>query len=90
MKLSCSPLTFTSNEAFSRNKRSLELVTLSYFPHTKYLKYLFCYVLLICEILNTMCIGIVCKPGCDVMNFEVSLIFLVKLLFLHGQNVTKT
>ena len=29
-------------------------------------------MLLICEILSNMCIAIVCKPGCDVMNFEVN------------------
>ena len=38
-----------------------------------------------------MCIAIVCKPGCDVMSFEVNLIFLIKPFFLHDQNVvTKT
>ena len=40
-----------------------------------------------------MCIGIICKPGGDVMNFEINHIFLIKLLFLHDQNVvikTKT
>ena len=25
-----------------------------------------------------MCIAIVCFPGCDVMNFEINLIFLIK------------
>ena len=43
---------------------------------------------LLCERLGNMCIGIVCKPGCDFMNFEVSLIFLFKLFFLHDHNVT--
>ena len=33
-----------------------------------------------------MCIGIVCKSGCDVMSFEVKFIFLIKLFFLHDQN----
>ena len=43
------------------------------------------------EILSNMCIAIVCKPGCDVMNFEVTLIFLIKPFFLHDQKViTKT
>ena len=28
---------------------------------------------LLCEILDNMCIAIDWKPGCDVMNFEVSL-----------------
>ena len=40
-----------------------------------------------CETLDNMCIGIVCKPGCDVMNFEVNLIFLFKLFFLHDHNI---
>ena len=38
-----------------------------------------------------MCIAIVCKPVCDVMSFEVNLIFLIKSCFLHDQKVvTKT
>ena len=35
--------------------------------------------------------AIVCQSGCDVMNFEVNLIFLVKPFFLHHPRVvTKT
>ena len=34
-----------------------------------------------------MCISIVCKPSCNVMNFEVNLIFLIKRFFLHDQKV---
>ena len=46
---------------------------------------------LLSEILGNMCIALVCKPGCDVMNFEVNLIFLIKPFFLYVQNVaTKT
>ena len=38
-----------------------------------------------------MCIAIVCKQGCDGLNFEVNLIFLIKHFFLHDQKVvTKT
>ena len=38
-----------------------------------------------------MCIAFACKPGCDVMNFEVNLISLNKPFFLHGKKVvTKT
>ena len=38
-----------------------------------------------------MCIEIVCEPGCDVMNFEVKLIFLIKPFSLRDQKVvTKT
>ena len=46
---------------------------------------------LLCEILSNMCITIVCKPGCDAMNFEVNLILLIKPFSLHDQKVvTKT
>ena len=46
---------------------------------------------LLCEILGNMCIAIACKPVCDVMNFEVELIFLIKPFVLHDQKVvTKT
>ena len=31
---------------------------------------------LLLEILANMCITIVCEPGCDVMKFEINLIFL--------------
>ena len=32
-----------------------------------------------------MCIAIVCKPGCDVINFKVfNLIFLFMPFFLHA------
>ena len=35
-----------------------------------------------------MCIVIVCKPGCDVLNFEVKLIFLIKPgFFLQDQKI---
>ena len=34
-----------------------------------------------------MCVAIAYKPGCDVMNFEVNLIFLIKSFFLHDQKV---
>ena len=28
-----------------------------------------------------MCIAMVCFPGCDAITYEISLIFLIKLLF---------
>ena len=40
-----------------------------------------------CVICGYMCVTIVCKPCSNVMNFEVELIFLIKPLFLHDQNV---
>ena len=33
---------------------------------------------LLCEILGNMCIVIVCKPSCGVINFDINLIFLIK------------
>ena len=42
---------------------------------------------LLCAILGNVCITIACKPGCDVMNFEVNLIFLIKPFFLHEEKV---
>ena len=34
-----------------------------------------------------MCIAIVCYPGCDVMDCEINLIFLIEPFFLHDQKV---
>ena len=46
---------------------------------------------LLLEILGNMCIAIVYYPGCDVMDFEVNLIFLIEQFFLHAQKaMTKT
>ena len=89
--------------SFLKIKRGLELVTLPHFQHNFQRKtflllfsiinwpnFIVCLPLL-CEILGNMSIGIVCKLGCVVINFEVNLIFLIKLFFLHDQNiVTKT
>ena len=33
------------------------------------------------EIFGSMCIAIVCFPGCEVINFEITLIFLIKPFF---------
>ena len=46
---------------------------------------------LLLEILVNISIAIVCYPGCDVMDFEINLIFLTEPVFLHDQKVmTKT
>ena len=43
------------------------------------------------DVLGNMFIVIVRKPGCDVLNFEVSLIYIIKPFFLHEQkDMTKT
>ena len=46
---------------------------------------------LLLETLGNMCITIIYYPGCDVMGFEINLIFLIEPFFLHDQKVvTKT
>ena len=85
-------------------KIGLEPVTLSHFPHSFWTKMILLlrsinwlnfivWLPLLCEILEKlqMCIGQVCKPVCNVMNFEINLAFPIKLFFLHDQNImTKT
>ena len=39
------------------------------------------WLLLILKVLVNMCIAIVYFPGCDVINFEINLIFQIKLFF---------
>ena len=83
---------------FEKIKRELELVSLPHFPHNFWRKiflllysinwlYFIVWLPLLCEVLGNMCIVIVSKPGWDVMNFEVNLIFLIKHSFLHDQKV---
>ena len=81
---------------------SLELVSLTHFPHDLWRKIflLLCsinwpnftvWLPLLCEILGNMYIAIVCEPVSDVMNFEVNLSVLIRPFFLRHQNVvTKT
>ena len=38
------------------------------------------------EILSNMCIAIVCYPGCDVMDSEIKLFFLIQPFFLPKSN----
>ena len=40
---------------------------------------------LLLQILGNICIAIVGYPGCDVMDFEINLIFLIEPFFLHDQ-----
>ena len=84
---------------FLKIERGLELVSWHHFLHNFWRKiFLLLYSInwpnfivwlpLLCEILGNMCIAIVCKPSCDVMNFEVNLVFLIQPLFLHDQKVS--
>ena len=98
----CRLFVFIAYLAFLNNKRGLDLVFLPHFLHNFRIKvflslYYFNWPLftvwlsLLREILGNMCIAIVCWPACEVMNFEVNGIFLVKPLFLHDQKtMTKT
>ena len=69
---------------------------LSFFLHNLKKKYSSCcillnwpsfivWLLLLREMLDKICIVIVYWPGCDVINFQVNLIFLIKFSFLHDQ-----
>ena len=39
------------------------------------------------ETLGNMCIAIVCFTGCDVINFEIYLIFLIRPFFYMTENL---
>ena len=39
------------------------------------------FLMLLSEILHNMCIATVCFSSCDVMNFEINLIFQIKPFF---------
>ena len=39
------------------------------------------------DILGYMCVAIIYLPVCDVMKFEINLVFLIKLLFSQDQKV---
>ena len=86
---------------FKLTKRGLELVFQTQFLHNFWRKIFLLYSInwpiftvwlpLFCEILGNMCIKIVCKPGCDIIIFEISFVFLIKQFFPHDQKVvTKT
>ena len=47
------------------------------------------WLLLLHEIMDSMCIGIVCCPGCYVIIFEINLIFLIKSFFHLTKNQGK-
>ena len=95
LKPSCRPLAFILYEAFLKNKKRFGTLPCLIFCMIFKEKYFSCYVLLpgqipmplLREILGNICIVIVYQPGCDVINFEINLIFLIKLCFLHDQNV---
>ena len=36
-----------------------------------------------------MCIAVVCKPGCEAMNFEINLIFLIRFPYMTKKSGQK-
>ena len=58
----------------------------------KQLQYTYCpacnpHIVQYLEILGNMCIVIVFQSGCDVKNFEINLIFLIKTFSLYDKKV---
>ena len=97
-KPSCRALAFTLYNTFLKSKKGLGLVSLPHFLHNFWSKIFpllhsingpnfIVWLPLISEILSNTCILIVWQPGCDVMNFKINLIFLIKLFFLHDLKV---
>ena len=98
--LSCRLLASPHIELFQKI-RGLELASLPHFLHSFWRKMILVtfyywpnfivWLPLLCERLGNMCIAIICKPCCDVMNFEANLIFLIMPFFQDDQIVvTKT
>ena len=89
LKLSCGPLFFTSYNAFLKKLRCLELASLPHFLMIFEEKYFSFYILLPDQISlsDGLCFvryWAICAlqlfflPGCDTMNFETNLVFLIK------------
>ena len=90
MKLSSRPFAFTSSKAFLKNRKrsgTSFLVSFSawYLDITR--PNSIAWLPLLSEILGNMCIVKVFWSGCDVIDFEMNLIFLIKPFFLHDQKV---
>ena len=89
VKPTCTPLAFTLYKAFLKKQRGLELVSFTHFLHY-FARTVFLLIhsinwpnsitwfSLTGKILSNMCIAIVC---CDVINFQINLIFLIKLFY---------
>ena len=78
LKLRSRILAFTSYKVFLKNQKNYFLKTITR-PN------IIVWLSLFRAILCSMCIAIFCQPGCDIINFEISLIFLNQAFFLHDQ-----
>ena len=85
---------------FSQKKEGSELVPVSHLLHGFWRKVflLLCsinwsnfivWLSLLKEILSNMLIVIVFYSGCEVINFKINFMFLIKPFFLHGEKVKK-
>ena len=83
------PLAFTLHKAFLKTKIDLQLVSLPRFSHNfERKKILVLHFLklpnfnaplpLLLEILDNLCLVIICCPVCDVKNFEINLALRIK------------
>ena len=79
LEQNCRSLAFTLYKDFLKTKRALELVSLLHFLHHAVV--IFFWLPLLREIIDNMCIVIICQPACDVTNFEINLVLVIKPFF---------
>ena len=82
--------------------KGLGIISPAHFVYDFQQKCSSCYVLLtdqislfglplLLEVLGNICIAIVCLQGCDVINFKINMIFLIKpFLYMTKKVKTKT
>ena len=76
LKLSCWPLAFVLHKALFKNRK----ITGTTFLREKCLTLFTAWLLLLLEILGNVYIAIICRPGCDVINFEIDLSYQTDFL----------
>ena len=62
-------------------QKGLGIVSPSHFVYIFQEKYFPRYILLTDQISDNMCTAILCFPGCNVINFEINFIVLIKPFF---------
>ena len=60
---------------YHSSRKMFLMLYATYWPNFIVLLYL------LLDILGSMCISIVCIPDCDMINFEINLLFLIKPFF---------
>ena len=94
VKPSCRPFAFTLHNAFLNNKKRFgnnhpasffawflkwNISFVIFYQLTKF----HCLTVFNLGDIEQSCIVIVCQPGCDIFNFKINLIFLIKPFFKH-------